>query len=143
MIYLDCVWQLCQQYPSKFEFTETYLTSLWDTAHVSIFDTFIFNCERDRTVAAMVIVNHHLNKLLFIYLLYGIKIYFLGSKQSIGSQKCLGLARTVYRPRYPAVLQPVLQPERRRKVSQTPVQCLQPGTVDPVLLPMDSTAGNP
>ncbi|KAG8041949.1 hypothetical protein G9C98_007253 [Cotesia typhae] len=52
LIYLDCVWQLCQQYPSKFEFTETYLTSLWDTAHVSIFDTFIFNCERDRTNAA-------------------------------------------------------------------------------------------
>ncbi|KAH0539767.1 myotubularin-related protein 10-B [Cotesia glomerata] len=57
LIYLDCVWQLCQQYPSKFEFTETYLTSLWDTAHVSIFDTFIFNCERDRTNAATDINN--------------------------------------------------------------------------------------
>jgi len=49
------VWQLCQQYPTEFEFTETYLTTLWDAAHVSIFDTFIFNCERDRAVAAMVI----------------------------------------------------------------------------------------
>ncbi|XP_018352124.1 PREDICTED: myotubularin-related protein 10-B isoform X2 [Trachymyrmex septentrionalis] len=53
LLYLDCVWQLCQQYPTEFEFTETYLTTLWDAAHVSIFDTFIFNCERDRAVAAM------------------------------------------------------------------------------------------
>ncbi|XP_020291268.1 myotubularin-related protein 10-B isoform X2 [Pseudomyrmex gracilis] len=53
LLYLDCVWQLCQQYPTEFEFTETYLTTLWDTAHVSIFETFIFNCERDRAVAAM------------------------------------------------------------------------------------------
>ncbi|XP_034943882.1 myotubularin-related protein 10-B isoform X2 [Chelonus insularis] len=53
LLFLDCVWQLCQQFPSKFEFTETYLTSLWDTAHVSIFETFIFNCERDRSVATM------------------------------------------------------------------------------------------
>ncbi|XP_011696648.1 PREDICTED: myotubularin-related protein 12 isoform X3 [Wasmannia auropunctata] len=53
LLYLDCVWQLCHQYPTEFEFTETYLTTLWDAAHVSIFDTFIFNCERDRAVAAM------------------------------------------------------------------------------------------
>lgn len=53
LLYLDCVWQLIQQFPTEFEFTETYLTTLWDTAHVSIFDTFIFNCERDRAVAAM------------------------------------------------------------------------------------------
>lgn len=53
LLYLDCVWQLCHQFPSEFEFTETYLTTLWDAAHVSIFDTFIFNCERDRAVAAM------------------------------------------------------------------------------------------
>lgn len=55
LLYLDCVWQSYQQYPTEFEFTETYLTTLWDAAHISIFDTFIFNCERDRTVAAMVI----------------------------------------------------------------------------------------
>ncbi|KAK0083441.1 hypothetical protein PV325_008780 [Microctonus aethiopoides] len=53
LLYLDCVRQLCLQFPSQFEFTETYLTSLWDAAHVSIFDTFIFNCERDRSVAEM------------------------------------------------------------------------------------------
>lgn len=53
LLYLDCVWQLIQQFPSQFEFTETYLTSLWDTVHVSIFDTFLFNCERERYSAAM------------------------------------------------------------------------------------------
>ncbi|XP_078044125.1 myotubularin-related protein 10-B isoform X2 [Augochlora pura] len=52
LLYLDCVWQLCQQFPAEFEFTETYLTTLWDAAHVSIFDTFIFNCEKDRVMAA-------------------------------------------------------------------------------------------
>ncbi|OXU27288.1 hypothetical protein TSAR_008542 [Trichomalopsis sarcophagae] len=52
LLYLDCVWQLCQQFPAEFEFTETYLTTLWDTSHVSIFETFIFNCERDRIKAA-------------------------------------------------------------------------------------------
>ncbi|KAF3427363.1 hypothetical protein E2986_04716 [Frieseomelitta varia] len=52
LLYLDCVWQLSQQFPAEFEFTETYLTTLWDAAHVSIFDTFIFNCEKDRVAAA-------------------------------------------------------------------------------------------
>ncbi|XP_043260990.1 myotubularin-related protein 10-B isoform X2 [Colletes gigas] len=52
LLYLDCVWQLSQQFPGEFEFTETYLTTLWDAAHVSIFDTFIFNCEKDRVAAA-------------------------------------------------------------------------------------------
>lgn len=54
LLYLDCVWQLSQQFPGNFEFTETYLTTLWDAAHVSIFDTFIFNCEKDRVAAATV-----------------------------------------------------------------------------------------
>ncbi|XP_017791187.1 PREDICTED: myotubularin-related protein 10-B [Habropoda laboriosa] len=52
LLYLDCVWQLIQQFPAEFEFTETYLTTLWDAAHVCIFDTFIFNCEKDRVAAA-------------------------------------------------------------------------------------------
>ncbi|XP_076237687.1 myotubularin-related protein 10-B [Calliopsis andreniformis] len=51
LLYLDCVWQLSQQFPAELEFTETYLTTLWDAAHVSIFDTFIFNCEKDRAAA--------------------------------------------------------------------------------------------
>lgn len=58
LLYLDCVWQLCHQFPTEFEFTETYLTTLWDAAHVSIFETFIFNCERDRCRAASVRISN-------------------------------------------------------------------------------------
>ncbi|XP_059485322.1 myotubularin-related protein 10-B isoform X2 [Neocloeon triangulifer] len=52
LLFLDCVWQILNQFPGKFEFTETYLTTLWDACHVGIFDTFIFNCERERACAA-------------------------------------------------------------------------------------------
>nr|XP_022909063.1 myotubularin-related protein 10 [Onthophagus taurus] len=48
LLFLDCVWQLLQQNPQAFQFNETYLTTLWDSVHVSIFDTFIFNSEWDR-----------------------------------------------------------------------------------------------
>ncbi|GFN75259.1 myotubularin-related protein 10-a, partial [Plakobranchus ocellatus] len=43
LLFLDCVWQLLQQFPSSFAFTETYLTVLWDTANLGLFDTFLFN----------------------------------------------------------------------------------------------------
>ncbi|XP_013780665.1 myotubularin-related protein 10-A-like [Limulus polyphemus] len=48
LLFLDCMWQILQQFPSKFEFTETYLTNLWDTVHISCFGTFLFNCHRER-----------------------------------------------------------------------------------------------
>lgn len=51
LLFLDCVWQLIQQFPTAFQFTETYLTTLWDSAHISIFDTFLFNSEHDRYLA--------------------------------------------------------------------------------------------
>jgi len=52
LVFLDCMWQLLQQFPAAFEFTETYLTTLWDSAHISVFETFLFDCEHDRTKAA-------------------------------------------------------------------------------------------
>lgn len=54
LLFLDCVWQLLQQFPTAFQFTETYLTTVWDSTHISIFDTFIFNCEHDRYLAQTV-----------------------------------------------------------------------------------------
>lgn len=42
------MWQLLQQFPSIFEFTETYLTTVWDTAHVGIFNTFLFNNDHQK-----------------------------------------------------------------------------------------------
>lgn len=51
LLFLDCVWQLLQQFPEEFEFSETFLTTLWDSAFLPIFDTFLFNSEHDRQIA--------------------------------------------------------------------------------------------
>jgi len=54
LLFLDCVWQLLQQCPTAFEISETYLTTLWDSAFTSIFDTFLFNCHHQRFMATTV-----------------------------------------------------------------------------------------
>lgn len=51
LLFLDCTWQLLQQFPDYFEFSETFLTTVWDSVFLPIFDTFQFNCERDREKA--------------------------------------------------------------------------------------------
>ncbi|KAK7116333.1 hypothetical protein V1264_002029 [Littorina saxatilis] len=43
LMFLDCVWQLLQQFPSRLAMTETYLTSLWDTQQLGVTDTFLFD----------------------------------------------------------------------------------------------------
>lgn len=48
LLFLDCVWQLLQQFPENFEYSETFLTTIWDSVFLPIFDTFQFNCEYDR-----------------------------------------------------------------------------------------------
>ncbi|XP_053555639.1 myotubularin-related protein 12 [Bombina bombina] len=55
LLFLDCVWQLVQQYPLAFQFTETYLTVLSDSINIPIFSTFFFNspCQRDEHSWAM------------------------------------------------------------------------------------------
>lgn len=52
LIYLDCVWQMLQQFPSAFEFSEFYLTMLWDCTHLTVFDTFLFNSSWGRYIAS-------------------------------------------------------------------------------------------
>lgn len=49
LLFLDCVWQLLQQFPSSFAFTETYLTSVWDSIHLGLFETFLFDSAYQRT----------------------------------------------------------------------------------------------
>lgn len=49
LLFLDCVWQLTQQYPSGFAFSETYLVTLWDSVHMGIFETFLFDCCHQRS----------------------------------------------------------------------------------------------
>lgn len=51
LLFLDCVWQLLQQYPDEFEFSQTYLTTLWDSCYMPIFDTFQFDNNKDRMKA--------------------------------------------------------------------------------------------
>lgn len=51
LLFLDCVWQLLQQFPSAFQFSEMYLTSLWDSFCFGLFDNFLFNCIRERELA--------------------------------------------------------------------------------------------
>lgn len=51
LLFLDCVWQTLQQFPESFEFSETFLTTIWDAVFMPIFDTFQFNCDYDRLVA--------------------------------------------------------------------------------------------
>ncbi|XP_034956247.2 myotubularin-related protein 12 [Zootoca vivipara] len=48
LLFLDCVWQLVQQYSPAFEFTETYLTVLSDSLYIPIFSTFFFNSPHQR-----------------------------------------------------------------------------------------------
>ncbi|XP_074090366.1 myotubularin-related protein 10 [Macrotis lagotis] len=48
LLFLDSIWQLLEQYPSAFEFSETYLTVLYDSTRISLFGTFLFNCPHQR-----------------------------------------------------------------------------------------------
>uniref|UniRef100_A0A8D3DPH6 Myotubularin phosphatase domain-containing protein n=1 Tax=Scophthalmus maximus TaxID=52904 RepID=A0A8D3DPH6_SCOMX len=48
MLFLDCVWQMMNQYPAAFEFTETYLTVLSDSMWIPLFSTFLFNSPKQR-----------------------------------------------------------------------------------------------
>lgn len=49
LLFLDCVWQLLQQFPSSFAITETYLTSLWDSVQIGLFETFLFDSAHQRS----------------------------------------------------------------------------------------------
>lgn len=51
LLFLDCVWQLLQQFPDEFEFSQTYLTTLWDSCFMPIFDTFQFDSQAQRARA--------------------------------------------------------------------------------------------
>ncbi|XP_044305175.1 myotubularin-related protein 11 isoform X1 [Varanus komodoensis] len=48
LLFLDCIWQLLQQFPQSFEFTEAYLVALHDSTYVPFSSTFLFNCQWER-----------------------------------------------------------------------------------------------
>lgn len=51
LLYLDCVYQLLVQFPVSFQYTSTYLCTVWDSAHLSAYETFLFNSEHARVLA--------------------------------------------------------------------------------------------
>ena len=50
--FLDSVWQLLSQYPTKFEFTSYMLVLILQCVYSGIFISFRGNCERDRVLLA-------------------------------------------------------------------------------------------
>lgn len=48
--FLDCVYQLLLQYPTRFEFNERMLVELHYHVYSCQFGTFLFNCEAERTL---------------------------------------------------------------------------------------------
>ncbi|XP_060526601.1 myotubularin-related protein 2 [Cylas formicarius] len=46
--FVDCVWQITQQFPNAFEFNEHFLISVLDHLYSCRFGTFLFNSERER-----------------------------------------------------------------------------------------------
>ena len=49
--FLDCVWQITQQFPSAFEFNTELLVFIMDHVFSGRFGTFLFNCDRERQAA--------------------------------------------------------------------------------------------
>lgn len=48
LLFLDATWQLQEQCPAAFEFSETYLAVLHDSTRVALFGTFLFNSPHQR-----------------------------------------------------------------------------------------------
>lgn len=46
--FIDCVWQVANQFPSSFEFNEYFLTFVLDHLYSCLFGTFLYNCDRER-----------------------------------------------------------------------------------------------
>ncbi|KAL0592274.1 hypothetical protein ABG067_000382 [Albugo candida] len=46
--FIDCVWQIQQQFPCAFEFNERFLILILDHLHSCRFGTFLYNCEKER-----------------------------------------------------------------------------------------------
>ena len=46
--FIDCVWQITQQFPFDFEFNEKFLHTLHDHVYSCQYGTFIGNCDKER-----------------------------------------------------------------------------------------------
>ncbi|XP_056155965.1 myotubularin-related protein 1a isoform X1 [Lampris incognitus] len=48
--FIDCVWQMTQQFPAAFEFNELFLITILDHLYSCLFGTFLYNSEKERIV---------------------------------------------------------------------------------------------
>jgi hypothetical protein len=48
--FVDCVWQLMQQFPTQFEFNERFLLVLLEHVYSCRFGTFLYNSDKERTL---------------------------------------------------------------------------------------------
>lgn len=55
LLFLDCVWQLSSQYPTRFQLTEDFLLALHDSIHLPLFSSFLANCQRERCKRSQVL----------------------------------------------------------------------------------------
>jgi len=46
--FIDCVWQVTQQFPNAFEFNEYFLTTILDHLYSCLFGTFLYNSDKER-----------------------------------------------------------------------------------------------
>lgn len=53
LLFLDCVWQIYQQFPCSFEFNDRFLIALFEHAYSSQFGTFLCNNEGERQAAKL------------------------------------------------------------------------------------------
>ncbi|XP_050548093.1 myotubularin-related protein 9-like, partial [Daktulosphaira vitifoliae] len=50
LLFIDCTWQIHNQFPCCFQFSTKFLMSIVDHAYCSDFSTFFGNCEADRKI---------------------------------------------------------------------------------------------
>ena len=56
--FVDAVYQIYSQFPTRFEFNETFLLFIASHIYSGIFGNFLYNCEQDREEAKMKGVEH-------------------------------------------------------------------------------------
>jgi type II secretory pathway pseudopilin PulG/rhodanese-related sulfurtransferase len=76
--FIDCVWQVLQQFPQLFEFNEYFLITILDHLYSCLFGNFLHNCDREReldntrtnTVSLWSFINSKENRHRYVNSLY-------------------------------------------------------------------------
>jgi myotubularin-related protein 6/7/8 len=57
--FLECIWQLSNQFPCAFEFNEKFLITIHEHLHSCQFGTFVGNCQKERLELKYYCFFHH------------------------------------------------------------------------------------